>query len=306
MIRPGRVPAALVLACAATLAAAPASAAPPAWPDALSARMQRIKDTQIVRLGYRDSAIPFSYVGPDGRPVGYSLDLCLAVVASLAEDLGVPALRAEYVRVTPVDRIERVASGAVDLECGATTITRERRERVAFSPVIFVTGTRLAALRGSPIRGLADLAGRRVAVVGGTTNEAAMRDVDRLRGLGLTFVVAADYRDALAVLAGGRADALAADEALLRGVLAETGTARDFRVVGPMFSFEPYGIMAPRGEAALADAAERTLRALAQSREIVWLYDRWFVRPLPGGLSVGLPMSVELRRSFELLGLPPE
>ena len=67
-----------------------------------------------------------------------------------------------------------------------------------------------------------------------------------------------------------------------------------------MFSFEPYGIAYPRGDPAFADAVERTLRALAESREIVWIYDRWFVRPLPGGRSVDMPMSVELRRSFEL------
>lgn len=172
--------------------------------------------------------------------------------------------------------------------------------------MIFVTGTRLAVPRDSAIRELADLAGRRVAVVGGTTNEAAMRELDRLRGLGLAFVVAGDYRDALAVLGDGKADALAADEALLRGVLAEAGSARDFRVVGPLFSFEPYGIAFPRGDPAIADAVARTLRALAESREIVWTYDRWFVRPLPGGRSVDMPMSVELRRSFELLGLPPD
>ena len=153
---------------------------------------------------------------------------------------------------------------------------------------------------------MTDLGGRRVAVVGGTTNEAAMRELDRLRELGVTFVVANDYRDALAVLAGGKVDALAADEALLRGALAETDAVRDFRVVGPMFSFEPYGIAYPRGDPAIADAVERTLRALAESREIVWTYDRWFVRPLPGGRSVDMPMSVELRRSFELLGLPPD
>ncbi|MFO1316744.1 MAG: amino acid ABC transporter substrate-binding protein [Burkholderiales bacterium] len=298
--------AAVALAGAAALASAQGFAAPREWPGALSARMQQIRETGVVRLGYRDGAIPFSYVGPDGRPVGYSLDLCLAVVATLADDLGVPTLRAEYVRVTPVDRVERVVSGAVDLECGSTTITRERRERVAFSPVIFVTGTRLAVPVGSAIRGLADVAGRRVAVVGGTTNEAAMRDVDRLRGLGLAFVVAGDYRDALALLSAGRADALAADEALLRGALAETRSAPDFRIVGPMLSFEPYGLMAPRGEPVLADAVDRTLRALAASREIVWIYDRWFVRPLPGGLAVGMPMGVELRRSFEVLGLPPD
>lgn len=298
----GRVVAALAAACA--VVAAPVDARE--WPDALTGRLAQIKATGTVRLGYRESAIPFSYVGPDGKPIGYSLDLCHAIVATIADDLALASPRVEYVRVTTQDRVDRVAAGAVDFECGSTTITRERSERVAFSPVIFVTGTRLVVPRGSAVRDVAALAGRRVAVVGGTTNEAAMREVDRLRRLGLVFVVATDYPDALALVSGGRADALAADEALLRGVLAETGRAAEFRIVGDLLSFEPYGIMFARNDPQMADAVDRTLRALAASREIVWIYDRWFVRPLPGGRRVGMPMGTQLRRSFELLGLPPQ
>ncbi len=103
-----------------------------------------------------------------------------------------------------------------------------------------------------------------------------------------------------------RADALAADDVLLRGLLAETGRTRDFRLVGDMLSFEPYGLMYPRDDPALAEIVERTLRELAASREILWIYDRWFVRALPSGGRMDLPMSVELRRSLELIGLPPD
>ena len=291
----------LALACGA----GPAPAAPRDWPDALAGRLARIHETQVVRLGYRENAIPFSYLAPDARPVGYSLDLCHAVVATLAADLDV-ALGVEYVRVTAQDRIEKVRSGEVDLECGSTTITPEREREVAFSPVIFVTGTRLAVPRGSAIRSASDLAGRRVAVVGGTTNEKAMRELARLRGLPVTFVVASGYREALAQVGSGAADALAADEALLRGLLVETGRGREFRLVGELLSFEPYGLAYPRDDRALADAVDRTLRELAASREILWLYDRWFVRPLPSGGSVNLPMSVQLRRSLELIGLPSD
>ena len=295
-----RMAVALAAACAVVAAQAQARD----WPDALTGALARIKATGTVRLGYRESAIPFSYAGPDGKPIGYTLDLCHAIVATIADDLAMTP-RVEYVRVTAQDRIERVAAGAVDLECGATTITGERRLKAAFSPVVFVTGTRLAVPRGSAVRDVAALAGRRVAVVGGTTNEAAMREVERLRKLGLTFVVATDYPEALVLVAAGRADALAADEALLRGLLVETGRTAEFRIVGDLLSFEPYGIMFGREDPALAEAVERTLRALAQSREIVWIYDRWFVRPLPGGRVVGMPMGAQLRRSFELLGLPP-
>ncbi len=118
-----------------------------------------------------------------------------------------------------------------------------------------------------------------------------MREVDRLRGLDITFVAENDYRAALALLVSGKADALAADEVLLRGLLAESGRTHDFRLVGEMLSFEPYGIVYPRDDPALADAVERTLRSLAESREITWIYERWFVRPLPSGQQLDLPMS---------------
>jgi glutamate/aspartate transport system substrate-binding protein len=299
----------LLLALAVLALACDASAAgsgPTEWPEALAGRLAHINATGVVQLGYRENSIPFSYLGPDGKPVGYSIDLCLAVVATLAADLGVPTLGVEYVRVTAQDRIERIRSGAIDLECGSTTATAARRREAAFSSPIFVTGTRLAVVRASPIRDVKDAADRKVAVVGATTNESAMRELDRLRGLRMTFVVANDYRDALALLAGGSADALAADDILLRGLLAETGRMNEFRLVGEMLSFEPYGLMFPLNEPALAGAVDRTLRELAASREILWIYDRWFVRPLPFGGRIDLPMGIELKRSLELIGLPAE
>jgi glutamate/aspartate transport system substrate-binding protein len=287
----------------AALASAAAVAAPIEWPDALSARAATIKAAGTVRIGYRDALVPFAFAGGDGKPIGYSIDLCRAIVDALAEEVGAPRLGIDFVRVTAQDRLDRVAAGDVDLECGATTITAARAERVAFSPAIFVSGTRIAVPRASRVRGAADLRGRPVAVVAGTTNEAAVRAIDRMRGLALVFVTVPDYPAALEALLGGRADAIAADEVLLRGLLAQRAS-HDVIVIGPMLSFEPYGIALPRGVPEIATAADRALRALAASREIEWIYDRWFVRPLPGGRAIDLPMSVETRRTLELLGLP--
>lgn len=297
---------AIGLAGALACAAGTVSGASREWVDALTGRLQHIKETRAVRIGYRANTIPFSYVGASARPVGYTMDICHAIVATIAEDIDEPSLAIEYVRVSAQDRIERVLSGEVDLECGSTTNTAERRRQVAFSPVIFVTGTRLAVPRASRVRSANELRGRTVIVVRGTTNESAMREIDRLRALAIKFVAADGYRDALGILEKGEADALAADEALLRGLLAETGKTRDVRLVGEMLSFEPYGVMYARDDPALADAVERTLRALAESRELVWIYNRWFVLPLPSGQQIGLPMSEQLRRSFELMGLPPD
>lgn len=276
------------------------------WEGALTGRLVRIKETGAVRVGFREGAVPFSYLGPDGKPVGYSLDLCERIVATIGSDLGVPNLRIEHVRVSVQDRIDRVVTGAVDLECGATTNTAERRKRVAFSPAIFVTGTRLAVPRGSAIRDLRDLGGRKVAVVRGTSNEAAVRELDRLRRLGMTIAVMEDYRAALGLLESGSVDALAADDVLLHAYLAETGKHGTIRLVGEMLSFEPYGIMYPRDDPALADVVTRALRALAESREIVWIYNRWFMRPLPSGRQLALPMGPQLSGSLELIGLPPD
>jgi glutamate/aspartate transport system substrate-binding protein len=296
------------LACALAVAAASgiASAAPPGWADALTGRLARIKETGVVRLGYREGAVPFSYRGPDGRPVGYSIELCDAIVATIAADYAPRQFGVEHVRVTPTDRIAKVSSGEVDLECGATTNTPERRQQVAFSATIFVTGTRLVVPRESAIRGVGGLAGRKVAVVRGTTNEAAMREIERLRGTGMEIVVASDYAEALSLLEGGKVAALAADDILVRGYLAETRRRHEFRLVGELLSFERYAIMYPRDDPALAEVVDRTLRRLASSREIVWIYNRWFVRPLPSGARMDLPMSAQLRDSFELIGLPPE
>ncbi len=299
---PARVAAAIAVACA--IVAAPAWARD--WPDALTGRLGEIKARGTVRLGYRENAIPFSYAGPDGRPVGYSLELCHAIVATIREDLGLAQLAVEYVPVSAQDRIERVVGGAVDLECGATTNTAERRRQVAFSPVIFVTGTRIAVPRGSRVRDFRELRGRPVVVVRGTTNEAAMRELDRGRSLGLRLVAAADYREALELVAAGQGDALAADDILLRGLLLETGRTAEFRLVGDMLSFEPYGIMYAKDDAGIAEVVDRSLRTLAANRELVWIYNRWFMRPLPARGALALPMSVQLRRSLELIGLPPD
>ena len=301
-----RVLATLALAGGLAVAVASAAVAAQPWPDALTGKMQQIKTAGVVKLGYRENAIPFSYLGSDNRPVGYSLDICHAIVAKIAEEVDEPTLGVEYVRVTAQNRFQRVVDGALDLECGSTTSTAERRAQVAFSPVIFVTGTRLAVPLASRVRSVDDLRARAVAVVRGTTNETAMHEVDRLRGLSMKFVTTEDYRDALALVEAGKADALAADEILLRGLLAETGRAGAFRIVGEMLSFEPYGIMYARGDPGLAEAVEAAMRSLAESREIVWLYNRWFVQPLPSGQRLDLPMNDQLRRSLELIGLPPD
>lgn len=272
----------------------------------LTGVLKRVKATGIVRLGFRQSAIPFSFEGPDARPYGYSIDLCQEIVDELAHAVGVAFLRIEYRRVTPADRITQVVEGHIDLECGATTNTAERRKRVAFSPLIFVAGTRLLVKRSGPVRSVRDLAGRNVVVTRGTTNEEAMLGLATRGRRSFTVLTVDDYEQALQKLAAGEADALAADDILLTGYLAERGLRAQYAVVGELLSYEPYGIMFARDDRPLAEVVDSTFRRLAASREIRWIYNKWFLRSLPSGIRLGLPMSAELQRSFEILGLPPE
>jgi glutamate/aspartate transport system substrate-binding protein len=272
----------------------------------LAGVLKRVKAAGVVRIGYRQGAVPFSFEGPEGQPYGYSIDLCHEIVDDLARAVGVASLRIEYRRVTPADRIAQVVEGQIDLECGATTNTAERRRQVAFSPLTFVAGTRLMVRRGSPVRSARDLAGRKVVVARGTTNEEAMRRLAALRKPGFTVLVADDHAQAQRQLAAGEVDALAADDILLGSYIAEQGLRGQYAVVGELLSHEPYGIMFARADAPLAEVVGATFRRLAASREIRWIYNRWFLRRLPSGVQLGLPMGTELQRSFEVLGLPPD
>jgi glutamate/aspartate transport system substrate-binding protein len=295
-----------IAAAACCLLAAPVSAQLDDEPRALTGTLKRIKDARVVRLGAREAAVPFASINASGQASGYSIDLCLAIVDDLAAAIGVNSLRVEYRRVTPADRIEQVVDGRIDLECGATTNTAERRERVAFSPPTFIAGTRLLVKRGSPVRSLRDLAGHKVVVVRGTTNETAMRRWAAAPGRQLQLLVAEGYEAALARVASGEAAALAADDVLLAGHIAERRLQRDYAIVGELLSYEPYGIVYARNDEGLDAVVRATFTRLAASGEIRSIYNKWFTRPLPSGVQLRWPMNTQLARTFERLGMPPE
>ena len=129
-------------------------------------------------LGYRESSVPFSYLNARNEPIGYSIELCKSLASAIGDAVN-RTLTIRWVPVTPDNRIDAVASGQVDLECGSTTSNLERQKRVAFSPIIFVAGTKVMVKKGSPIGSFRDLAGKKVAVTAGTTNEKTLRDLDR-------------------------------------------------------------------------------------------------------------------------------
>jgi glutamate/aspartate transport system substrate-binding protein len=304
----GRIVGVGLIAAAALVAAAPASHAQfeTTDPDTVSGTLARVKTTGVARIGYREASIPFSFLDQSGHPVGYSIDLCNAIVEEIGRTLDRDDLKVDFVKVTSDDRLEAVVANRIDLECGSTTNNLERRKRVEFSPMIFVSGTKVMVPVATPWRDFRDLKGRKVAVTRGTTNAQALEALDRKFGLGITLIEGADHEDSYRLLAEGKVDAFATDDVLLYGLIAQHRAQSQFKVVGEFLSYDPYGIAFRRNEPALRDAVERAIRNLVVARDIGPIYAKWFESRLPNGERFNIPMSPQLEESFAVLGATGE
>jgi glutamate/aspartate transport system substrate-binding protein len=269
--------------------------------EGLSPTLSAIKKAHAVRLGYRESSPPFSFLDQSGRPIGYSLELCAAVVEEIGVEVDDPNLKIDYVKVTSDDRIDAVLQNRIDLECGSTTANSERAKRVAFSPLMFVAGTKLMVPKASSVQSLADLKGKTIVVTRGTTNEQAIQAADKKSSLGLNIVVAADHEQSFQMLADGKADAFATDDILLSGLIARHKAQDKFRVAGDYLSYDPYGIMFRKGEPQLAAVVDRTFRKLGSNRDLVPLYNKWFTARLPTGERLNVPISLQLEEAFKAM-----
>jgi len=292
------------LAALLWLASMAASAQDAAEGDAqqLTGTLRKARDSGSVLLGYRAASFPFSYNAKDGMPIGYSLELCREIVDDMSTAVG-RALSIRYVAVTPETRMQAVASGQVDFECGSTTSNTERRRTVAFSPTMFVTGTKLLVRRDSDIRSVGDLRARPIAVTAGTTNEAELKKLSQRLGLGLNLVSAPDHDASFELLAQRKVDAFATDDILLYGMIARRRAQDAYMVVGDFLSYDPYAIMFRRDDPQLARLVDNTFRRLAESRTLADIYVRWFERRLPDGERMNVPMTPQLRELFAALGL---
>jgi glutamate/aspartate transport system substrate-binding protein len=296
----GRLPLAGGLLLAASLLTTGARAQA-AGDEGLSPTLTAIKNNHVVHLGYRESSPPFSFLDPSGRPIGYSLELCEAIVDEIGATVDDANLKIDYVKVTSDDRIPAVMQGKVDLECGSTTANAERSRQVAFSPLMFVAGTKLMVPKASTISSATDLKGKTVVVTKGTTNEQAMHAVDKKFSLGLTIVVSPDHEQSYQMLSDGKADAFATDDILLYGLIARHKSQDKFKVTGDYLSYEPYGIMYRKGEPQLTAVVERAFRKLGSNHDLVPLYDKWFVARLPTGEKMNVAISPQLEDAFKVL-----
>jgi glutamate/aspartate transport system substrate-binding protein len=273
--------------------------------EGLSPTLANIKNRHVVRLGYRESSPPFSFLDQANRPIGYSLELCEAVVDEIGVEVDDANLRIEYIKVTSDDRIPAVMQNKIDLECGSTTANAERAKQVAFSPLMFVAGTKLMVPKATSVSAVTDLKGRTVVVTKGTTNEQAMHNADKKFSLGLIIVTSPDHEQSYQMLVDGKADAFATDDILLYGLIARHKSQDKFRVTSDYLSYDPYGIMFRKGEPQLAAVVERAFRKLGSNHDLIPLYNKWFVSRLPTGERLNVAISPQLEEAFKSMDDSP-
>jgi glutamate/aspartate transport system substrate-binding protein len=281
----------------AVLLPAPASA----QDGGLGPTLATIKATHTVRLGYREASPPFSFLDQANRPIGYSIELCQAVVEELAVEVDEPTLAIDYVKVTPETRFPELRDKKIDLECGSTTANAERAKRSAFSPLTFVAGTKLMVPKAAAVSAIGDLKGKTIVVTKGTTNEPAIANADKKLALGLTIITADDHEQSYQMVVDGKAQAFATDDILLYGLIARHRAQDKMKVVGDFLSYEPYGLMFRKDEPAFATVVERTFRKLATNHDLLPLYRKWFMQRLPTGEKLGVDVSPQLEESFRVL-----
>ena len=248
----------------------------PAEAQDLQGTLKKIKDSGTITLGYREQSVPFSFKGNDGTPAGYSVDLCKSVATAVQQQLKLQKLDVKWVPVTVDTRMQAVANGTVDLECGSTTNTLSRQEQVDFSNMTFVDGASLLVKTTSNFATFQDLGGKKIGIIPGTTTDGALRSVLQKTSVTATIVPVTDHLGGLAALESGSIDAYASDRVILIGLAATAKTPGQFAIAEHYLSYEPYGFMMRRGDAPFRLAVNRVLSSLYRSGEIVQIYARWF------------------------------
>lgn len=256
-----------------------------------NSRLKAVASTKTIKVAYRADAKPFSFVNDKKEPAGFSVDLCKLVVRSIQGQLGLANLKIEWVPVTVQTRFSTVASGKADMECGSSTVTLGRMKEVDFSNFVFVESTGVVVAKAANVAKFSDMAGKKIAVASGTTNEKAIVEQIKLQKIDATVVAVKDGSEAIAALESGKADAFASDKLLLVG--ANLKDPQAYTMLPDDLSVEPYAIVVPRGDWAFRLAVNSGLAQIFRTGTVVAVFNGWFGQ-------VGLQMSPVLRIMYGL------
>jgi glutamate/aspartate transport system substrate-binding protein len=260
--------------------------------------LNKIKESGVITIGHREASVPFSYIGDDQQPIGYTVDICMQIVDEIKSEIGADELNIEWVPVTPQTRIPLIANGTLDLECGSTTNNLTRQQQVDYAYITYITGTKLLTKKGSGITTVEDLSGKPIALAQGTTNERAIKEAIEERDIqDVDIVSVRDHSEGFLALETDRVDAYSTDDILLYGLIEKARDPEAYEVVGDFLSYDPYAIMLPQNDSKFRLVVNRRLSELFRTGEIEEIYTKWF-EPM------GVPMSDLLRANFRINALP--
>jgi ABC-type amino acid transport substrate-binding protein len=215
-----------------------------------------------------------SFLGQSGAPVGYSIDICNAIVTELKNTLGTN-LKVTYVPVTAENRFSSLNDNKIDILCGSTTKTLTRRKTVDFTELTFVTGASLMSMRNTSLLDFPSLNGKKVGVVSGTTTVEALRAIVERTQTDATIVEVATARDGVGQLLEGSIDAFSADQVVLIGLALSSGDPNRFAIASGVFSYEPFALAVRRNDADFRLVADRAIASLYRNEQIMTIFEKW-------------------------------
>jgi glutamate/aspartate transport system substrate-binding protein len=272
-----------------------------AYAEVKTGVLKRIADSGVISLGFHESTPPFTYSIGDGKPLGYSYDISLKLAEAVKRELNLPRLQIKAVPVTTQNRFAIVQNGTADLMCGATTNTTERQKMAAFSNTIFVAGSRLMTRKDSGIKDFSDLVGKTVVTFARSTSEKMLRRMNSEQNFRINIVSTFDRGDTpVSVLQAGQADAYMMDDVLLYATIHETWRPDEWVVTGRPQSFEAYGCILPKDDAAFKKLVDQEIARIMKSGEGESIYRKWLVSPIPPkSVNLNFPMSKEMIDLFK-------
>ena len=268
---------------------------------AQSDTLSRIKEKGSISIGGRDSQIPFSYKpAGGGDPVGFTNDICLKIVDAIKAKLGMSNLEVRYTILTSTNRIPLLTNGTVDLDCATTTNTLQRQQQVAFAPSHFVTSITAAVKKNSGINSLAELNGKTVSTVAGSTGVQLLRGYRKSGNIEVQELAAKDTADGFLLLASDRASAYILDDVQLAGLIATSPAPGDFKILtGESLRQEPYGIMYRKDDPQFKEIVDKTVTGLMKSGAIDQIYTKWFTKPIPpANANLNFPMTDAVKQIY--------
>ena len=263
--------------------------------------LQKIKESGVINLGGRDASFPFSYkISADSNPIGYSADICMKVVDAIKVKLALPNLKVQYTIVTPTNRIALVQNGTIDLECSTTTNTIARTQQVEFAPTHFVGSVAAAVKKSSGINSMAQIDGKSVATVAGSTSIQLLRVYRKNEHVQFNELSGKDISETFLMLSSDRAAAMILEDVQLAGMIARAPNANDFIILDERLRDEPYGFMYRKDDPQFKSMVDEVIVKLMKSGEINDIYAKWFTKPVPpNNVNLNYPMPSAVKDAFK-------